>query len=90
MPYQAMPADCFLHELDSIGDRNGRKTYKRGKQLFQWDEFHGEVEVYNLRGRHVGVMDKDQRWLKDAVKGRKIDASCAIYGTGRTGTSILS
>jgi hypothetical protein len=73
MPYQPMPADCFLRELDSIGVRSGRTTYCRGKRLFQWDELHGEVEVYNSRGKHLGVVDTSERWIKDAVRGRQID-----------------
>ena len=42
--------------------------------MFTWDELHGEVEVFNLRGRHLGAMDPLSRDLiKDAVPGRRID-----------------
>jgi hypothetical protein len=35
---------------------------------------HGEVEVFNPRGEHRGVMDAvTGRWIKDAVRGMWID-----------------
>jgi len=34
---------------------------------------HGEIEVFNRRGRHIGVLDPLGRPIKDAVKGRRID-----------------
>jgi hypothetical protein len=37
------------------------------------DELHGEFEVYNARGKHLGVVDLEGKWIKEAVKGRKID-----------------
>jgi len=39
-----------------------------------WDGLHGEVEVYNARGKHVGVKNAVTGvWLKDAIRGRRID-----------------
>ena len=39
-----------------------------------WDSLHGEVEVYNRRGRHVGTKDATTGvWIKNAVRGRRID-----------------
>ena len=46
-------------------DKNGR--------LYQWDSLHGEWEVYNKRGRHLLVEDKDGNRVKGAVKGRRIN-----------------
>jgi hypothetical protein len=41
--------------------------------LDTWDSLHGEVEVFNKRGRHLGVVDPiSGEFLKPAVKGRKI------------------
>jgi hypothetical protein len=42
--------------------------------LYTWDALHGEVEVFNARGKHLGVIDaKSGDWIKVAVPGRKID-----------------
>jgi hypothetical protein len=41
--------------------------------LFTWDSLHGEIEVYNGRGKHLGVMDANGKVIKTAVEGRKID-----------------
>ena len=36
----------------------------------------GEIEVYNKRGKHLGVVHAvTGEWIKDAVKGRAIDVS---------------
>lgn len=43
-------------------------------RLYEWDGLHGELEVYNSRGRHLGVVDPNTgEFLTPAVKGRKID-----------------
>ena len=46
-------------------DNNGR--------LYQWDSLHGQWEVYNKRGKHLLVEDKDGNRVKGAVKGRRIN-----------------
>jgi hypothetical protein len=39
-----------------------------------WDHLHGEIEVFSMRGKHVGTRDAiTGRWIKDAVPGRWID-----------------
>lgn len=44
------------------------------KRLYTWDAFHGEIEVFNKRGRHIAVLDAvTGENIKDAVKGRKIE-----------------
>jgi hypothetical protein len=57
----------FVH-----GDRRWRSTCK--KRLYTWDGFHGEIEVFSSRGRHLGVFDSmTGNYIKSAVKGRTID-----------------
>jgi hypothetical protein len=42
--------------------------------LYTWDEVHGEIEVYNARGKHLGVLDPiTGALIKDAVPGRRVD-----------------
>ncbi|WP_371875708.1 colicin E3/pyocin S6 family cytotoxin [Duganella dendranthematis] len=43
-------------------------------KLYTWDWTHGEVEVFNKRGRHLGAIDAiTGQFIKDAIAGRKID-----------------
>jgi hypothetical protein len=45
-----------------------------GKTLYTWDGMHGEIEVFNRRGRHLGVIDAvTGAALKPARRGRRID-----------------
>jgi hypothetical protein len=66
----------FLEECISwrvISDRKVWKS-KNGKRLYTWDELHGEIEVFNARGKHLGSADKfTGQIFKDPVKGRKLN-----------------
>lgn len=70
-----IPKPSFLDECISLGAINGKKRWrsKDSSRLYTWDSLHGEIEVYNKRGRHLGVLNPDGDFIKDAVKGRKID-----------------
>ena len=63
----------FFKKLLKEKVRNGRITYKdKEGYLYQWDELHGEWQMYNKNGNHLGVLDDFGNPIKDAVKGRKI------------------
>ncbi|MDR2615757.1 MAG: hypothetical protein LBC28_04165 [Oscillospiraceae bacterium] len=34
----------------------GRQTYRVNDRYYQWDELHGEIEVYNKRGKHIAAL----------------------------------
>ena len=69
-----MPSNCFLHTLERAKHSGGKRWRSDcGDYLYEWDLFHGEIEMYDKLGRHVGVLDKDGVYKKPAVKGRKID-----------------
>lgn len=54
----------------------GRKVWrsKDGKRYYTWDELHGEIEIFNKRGRHLGSADYlSGKIIKDQVKGRRLD-----------------
>ena len=57
----------FIH-----GERRWRS--RDGQRLFTWDSLHGEIEVFDLRGRHLGVLDAvTGEWRKGPIRGRRID-----------------
>jgi hypothetical protein len=71
-----IPKPCFLDQCVPVGARNGEKRWRSpdGSRIYTWDSLHGEIEAFNARGRHVGVLDAETGFLvKEAVKGRKID-----------------
>lgn len=72
---KSIPKPSFLDECIIIGVINGKKRWKSkdGTRLYTWDSLHGEIEIYNVRGRHLGVLNPEGDFIKDAVKGRKID-----------------
>jgi hypothetical protein len=54
----------------------GRKVWKSqdNKRLYTWDELHGEIEVFNSRGRHLGSADSiSGEIIKEPVRGRKLN-----------------
>jgi hypothetical protein len=45
-----------------------------GNRLFEWDGLHGEIELYNRRGRHLGVLHAvTGELVKPPRRGRAID-----------------
>jgi hypothetical protein len=72
------PSPCYLDRMDRWRVINGKQTWRSpcGKRLYQWDELHGEIEVYNKRGKHVGVLHAvSGEAIGDAEEGRTIDVS---------------
>jgi len=70
------PQPSILDDFDFLGFVHGQQrwTSHRGKRLYTWDNLHGEVEVFNARGRHIGVKHATTGdWIKEAVPGRSID-----------------
>lgn len=65
----------FLDKCVYMGFIYGDKRWKSsdGKRLYTWDWFHGEIEVYNKRGKHLGAYDCNGKLIKEAKNGRKID-----------------
>ena len=70
-----IPNPCFLDECISIGAVNGQKRWKSKdlKKIYTWDSLHGEIEVFNKRGKHLGAISPQGGLIKLAVKGRTID-----------------
>jgi predicted RNA-binding protein len=71
-----IPDQCLLHSYDYLGCIYGEQRWrsKDRERLYTWDSLHGEIEVFNKRGRHLGAIDPiSGDTIKDAVRGRKID-----------------
>jgi len=76
VPPKPIPSPSILDGCTRLGAFGGERRWRSpdGQRLYTWDSLHGEIEVYNKRGRHLGVVDAvTGKLLKDAVRGRKID-----------------
>jgi len=70
------PQPCFLDECVRIGFIEGEQRWRNadGTRLYTWDALHGEIEVFDRRGRHLGAADSLTGIpIKPAKKGRRID-----------------
>jgi hypothetical protein len=71
-----MPVDSpFLDSMERVRRRGAMRWRDPGGEYFyEWDDLHGEVEVYDRRGNHRGVADPvSGEIIKPAIKGRRID-----------------
>ncbi|MBE7519090.1 MAG: hypothetical protein HS107_07560 [Thermoflexaceae bacterium] len=56
--------------------RKGYALWKSpaGDRYYTWDGLHGEVEVWDSQGRHLGAANATTgKTVKKAVRGRKIE-----------------
>ena len=70
-----IPRPSILDNFRVAGIEGGRKVYKDDseKRYYTWDSLHGELEVFNKNGRHLGAACPISGiMMKPAVKGRKI------------------
>lgn len=72
------PRPCYLDGpgVERLGFIAGelRWRHREKKQLYTWDPLHGEIEVFSLRGKHIGAIHAVQgTHVKDAKPGRSID-----------------
>ena len=75
MPYIPIPKPGFLDSCESLGYIYGERRWRSidGQRLFTWDSLHGEVEVFDKRGRHLSVLDAiSGAVIKPRRKGRRI------------------
>jgi len=76
LPYVALTRPNFLESCIFWKVVAGRKVWKspNRKRLYTWDELHGEIEVFNARGKHLGSAHKvTGEIFKEAIKGRSLD-----------------
>ena len=70
-----IPKPSYLDDCQPLGAVDGVKRWrnKKGDKIYTWDSLHGEIEVFNKRGKHIGVLNPNGKLIKDAVKGRTIN-----------------
>jgi len=71
-----IPRPSILDEFEYLGAPHGERRWRSdgGKRLYTWDALHGEVEVFNGRGKHLGSLDPiTGEMIQPAVPGRTID-----------------
>lgn len=69
------PESPFLDRKQRV-KRRGQQRWRDadGERLYEWDDLHQEVEVYDKRGNHLGAVDAvTGEHIKDPVAGRTID-----------------
>ncbi len=74
----ARPKPCYLDSMTEGKVIGGRKTWHSldRELIYTWDSLHGEIELFNKRGKHLGVLHAVTGVLiKEAIKGRKLDVS---------------
>lgn len=76
MVHFILPRPSFLDDciyLKVIGERKVWQS-QDGKRLYTWDSLHGEIEVFNKRGKHLGSADPiTGLTIKPPVKGRSLN-----------------
>ena len=78
MGKKSRPSPCYLDNMEYLGFINGNQCWRSPckKQYYTWDSLHGEIEVFNKRKRHLGVLHAATgKNIKDAVEGRFINVS---------------
>ena len=66
----------FWNDLDKCKGSKTRTNGEKGKKrrYYEWDYTHGDVEVYNGQGKHLGSADPQTgKMIKPPVPGRKLN-----------------
>lgn len=73
MTYTPPPRGGFVENLMRVSHEGERRWKDESGRIYTWDGLHGEFEVFNRRGWHLGALGVDGRATKEPVKGRRID-----------------
>lgn len=76
MTYRPWRSSSFLRGLPRAVQlrENLAGLISQGDRIYTWDSLHGEIECFNKRGYHLGVLNPETGSLiKAAVRGRRID-----------------
>ncbi len=75
MTHIPKPNPCYLDGMTRlVRSGSSRWVSPDGDRLFEWDGLHGEIEMYNRRGKHLGALHAlTGQLVKPAQRGRTID-----------------
>lgn len=74
MTHTPRPQPSYVDCLERVGRGPVVRWRDDRGNFYEYDGLHVELEVYNRRGRHIGVADIHTGVIiKPAVKGRRID-----------------
>jgi hypothetical protein len=69
------PSPCYLDRFAVWKIIAGRKVWRNteGTRLYSWDPLHGEIEVFDDRGFHLGAIHAvTGRLIKEADHGKRL------------------
>lgn len=75
MGRKLIPRPSFLDTCHYLGYIYGERRWRSLEDpvIYTWDALHGEIEAYDTRGWHIGVLDATtSRPIKPARRGRRI------------------
>lgn len=72
IPAAEYPA--LKHLVKTRKQFRGQSIYTDGQRYYHKDALHGEIEVYDKQGKHIGVLlpTGEPHPIKGSVKGRNI------------------
>jgi len=75
--YEPAPDDIndIFPNAERVKRKSQRRRWKDKKtgDIYEWDYQHGEIEIYNKRGKHKGSLNPKTGKKKPAVPGRRIE-----------------
>lgn len=69
------PKDCFLNNKEKYKIIKGKQVWRSldGDRYYTWDSLHGEVEVFDSQGWHLGSADPiSESMIKLPKRGRRL------------------
>ena len=73
--YETPPKDIkdVFPNAENSSNKNQRKRWIDGVNgdIYEWDYQHGDIEIYDKRGKHKGSINPKTKKQKPPVKGRK-------------------
>ena len=73
--YESPPKDIkdVFPNAENSSNKNQRKRWVDGVNgdIYEWDYQHGDIEIYDKRGKHKGSINPKTKKQKPPVKGRK-------------------
>lgn len=63
----------YFQMLKNSSNKNQRKRWVDdvNGDIYEWDYQHGDIEIYDKRGKHKGYINPKTKKQKPSVKGRK-------------------